>query len=141
MSSNLIVHPGARSTDPITSHESAETSGELRGKIANAILDFALQAGSKGVTINEATAALPQFKAVSISPIFKPLVKAEKLVRKVIGRTDPSERWPKGKEVYETRVDPSTNKKCIVHFHHAVVAKKPTSTGPGGAGQASTVVI
>ncbi len=120
----ITSHLGARTTDPLTSHASAESSGKLRGKIAQAILDLAEQAGKNGITINEATAALPQFKAVSISPIFKPLVRSGKLVRRLIGRTEMSPKWPRGKEIFQTRLDPSSNRECVLHFHPSVESSK-----------------
>jgi hypothetical protein len=111
----------------MTSHQSHENSGESRGNIAGAIESLALQAGANGITINEATTALPQFKAVSVSPVFKPLVKSGKLFRRIIGRTEPSEKWPNGKDILQTRFDPTTNRECVLHFHHSVDKKPPTS--------------
>lgn len=112
----------ARLTDPHTSHESAEESTDVRSQIAQAITALALEAGNSGITINEATEALPQFKPVSVSPVFKPLVNRSVLVRRVIGRNE------KGKDLYETREDPNSHRQVIVHFHHTVAAKKPAAS-------------
>jgi hypothetical protein len=122
MSTEPLPVPVARATDPETSHLSAEASHELRTQIAERVLEIALSAGAGGITINEATAALPEFKPVSVSPIFSPLVRQGKLVRRVIGHSD------KGKEIYEKRLDTQSNRQCLVHYHHTVVAKKPVAS-------------
>lgn len=118
----------ARKTDPLTSHE-APNDPKLRARISDAILQVALEAGAAGVTINECAEKLSDYKAWSISPMFKPLVRRGLLVRRVLGVTEPTRRWPDGKEIFETRVDPITHKRCIVNYHHTVL-KKPAATAP-----------
>ena len=118
----------ARSSDPLTSHE-ALGDEELRTRISDEIDRVAREAGLAGVTINETAEALPKYKPWSISPMFKPLVCRGVLVRRLVGVTEPSSRFPEGKEIYETRVDAVTHKHCIVHYHHSVF-KKPSSSAP-----------
>jgi hypothetical protein len=114
---------GARTSDPLTSHEALNDT-ELKVRIADTVTRLALEAGERGVTINETAAQMPAYKAWSISPIFAPLVRRGVLVRKVLGVAPPSKRWPEGKEIPETRVDPETHHSCVVHYHHAVLAPK-----------------
>ena len=113
----------ARTTDPLSSHE-ALADEDLRAKIADKILQVALEAGAHGITINECAERLSEYKAWSLSPIFAPLIRKGLLIRPVLGRTAPSTRWPSGQEIYERRADPHTHKKCNIHYHHAVY-KKP----------------
>jgi len=152
MSHNVIEFPdhlGARSTDPVTSDQSAEQSGKVRGKIADAVEELAEQAGERGIIINEATAALPQFKPVSISPVFRPLVRTGKLFQVVLGYTKPSPKRA-SKPIYATRFDSTTNRNCNLYFHHSVRGKKgsgavssfdpPPARGFGGL-KAQTVCL
>lgn len=131
MSNNAIdLDAIARSSDPHTSHESAEASKEKKAKIAEHVLTLAIQRGRHGITINEATYALPQFKPVSVSPVFKPLVNKEKLFRRVIGKTT------KGRVKYETRIDPETKCRGIIHYHFLALPdserKRPLNTAAAG---------
>ena len=98
---------------------------EFCARLCDDILRIALEAGSKGITINECAALLPKYKAWSVSPMFAPLVRKGLLVRRVIGITEPRRRWPNGKEILETREDPVTHKQCIVNYHHSFAPKKP----------------
>lgn len=124
MSDHTIdLQPIARNMDPHTSHESAEASKETHNKIAECVLSLAIARGRHGLTINEATDALPQFKAVSVSPVFRPLFNQGKLGRRVIGKT------AKDQDKYETRVDPRTNCPGIIHYHFQVVMDaEPTAS-------------
>src|SRR6266478_6266993 len=124
MSSNTfeLEGPVARRTDPHTSHESAEASKQTHKNVAEHILNLAAQRGRHGLTINEATDALSgQFKAVSVSPVFRPLVNKGKLVRRVIGKK------ANGRVKYETRTDPETNCPGIVHWHFKSVPFERTT--------------
>jgi len=103
----------------------------LRSRIADEILRAALAAGERGITINECAEQLPIYKAWSISPMFKPLVRKGLLVRHEIGRTRPSRLWPNGKEILETRLDPHTHKLCIVNCHHSIFGKPSVSKEKG----------
>jgi hypothetical protein len=120
----------ARNTDPLTSHEALDDT-DFRVRISEDILRIALEAGAKGITINECAERLPDYKAWSISPMFAPLVRKGLLVRRVIGITEPSRRWPNGKEVQETRVDPETHKPCTVNYHHSFALKRPPEAHKG----------
>jgi hypothetical protein len=121
MSINPIdFQPVARKTDPHTSHESAAASEETHKNIAEHVLRIAADRGGHGLTINEATEALPQFKPWSVSPVFKPLVRQGKLVRHVVGKTG------KGKDRYETRIDPESSRPVIVHYYFRMVQDRKT---------------
>ena len=121
---------GARNTDPLTSHE-ALNDPKFRARIKDDILRLALEAATKGITVNACAAQLPKYKAWSISPMFAPLVRKGLLVRRVIGITEPRRRWPNGKEILETREDPVTHKQCIVNYHHSFAPKKPPEAQKG----------
>lgn len=115
MSINTVdLHPIGRRTDPHTSQESAEASEDTHKNVAEHVLSLAAERGRHGLTINEATDALSQFKAVSVSPVFKPLFNKGKLVRRVIGKT------ARGRDKYESRIDPETNCPGIIHYHFRV---------------------
>jgi hypothetical protein len=118
----------ARTSDPLTSHE-ALGDEKLRTRIFDDVERVALEAGLAGITINECAEKLPNYKAWSIPPMFAPLVRRGVLVRRVIGVTEPSKRWPQGKEILETRVDPITHKRCTVNYHHSIF-KKPSASVP-----------
>ncbi len=121
MSGNPIDFlPVARTTDPHTSHESAAASEETHKNIAEHVLRIAAERGGHGLTINEATEALPQFKPWSVSPVFKPLVRQGKLVRRVVGKT------ARGKDKYETRTDPESNRPVIIHYYFRMVHERKT---------------
>lgn len=114
----------ARNTDPLTSHEALDDTA-FRARISEDVLRIALEAGAKGITINECAELLPNYKAWSISPMFAPLVRKGLLVRRVIGITEPSRRWPNGKEILDRREDPETHKNCLVNYHHSFAPKRP----------------
>jgi hypothetical protein len=126
-----VLDSVARTSDPHTSHEALSDDKKSK-RVADTITRLALEAGERGLTINEAAAIMPEHKPWSVSPKFKPLVRRGKLVRNVVGRTEPTKRHPEGRAKFETRPDPETGCDCIVHYHHTVLApkKKPGSVAP-----------
>jgi hypothetical protein len=144
MSTNTIDldDPIARTSDPPTSDVGAEASKENRQTIAANILALAAKRGNQGITIFEAKELLPEFEVVSLSPVFAPLVRKGKLIRRLIGKK------LKGKDCYETRINPKTNCPGNIHWHfkaapfehttadvETVVRKQPKSETLAGAGE------
>ena len=104
-----MSHP-ARNSDPATSHESAAQVDELAAQLRAQILDLARQAGTEGITSNEAERLIENHKANAISPRFAELVAKGKLVRVNLGTTK------KGRAIYIKRFDPVTKCNTIVNF-------------------------
>lgn len=105
-----------RNTDPASSHESAAAVGALAARLRARVLDIAGEAGAHGVTISEASAAIPQHRPHSISPRFAELVECGYLVRVLVGHGTHTKRFPGGVPRYVTRWDEQTKRNVIVHW-------------------------
>src|SRR5690348_6215486 len=101
---------GARKTDPDSSHEASagfEDSGEA-AKLRCLILGLARDAGTAGITGNEAERLIRSYKNCSVSPRFKELVECGALVRVRLGY------GKKGRPIYLKRYDPITKHNVTV---------------------------
>lgn len=105
-----------RNTDPETSHESAAAVGALAARLRARVLTIAHEAREHGVTIAEASAAIPEHRAHAISPRFAELVERGHLVRVLVGHGMPTKRFPGGVPRYLTRWDEQTKRNVIVHW-------------------------
>jgi hypothetical protein len=83
--------------------------GELAAKLREHILVLAREAGSFGLTINEAAEQIPGHKPWSISPRFAEL-------RHYVGVGKPTKRFPAGRPRYATRYDARTKRNVRVHW-------------------------
>jgi len=111
---------GARTTDPHTSHESAEENREQSETIAERVVDLALAAGNDGITSYEAASRL-NINIISVSPVIKPLIDDGFLFRHVIGHK------PSGREIYQTRINPDSGQPVTINFHHTIKKKDAVS--------------
>jgi hypothetical protein len=99
-----------RNTDPETSYESAAQVDVLASKLRAAIVNLAREAGSVGITGNEAERLIPDHKNHSITPRFAELIARGELVRMLLGRSK------KGRPIYLKRYDTITKRDTIVNF-------------------------
>jgi hypothetical protein len=105
-----------RHSDPASSHESAGKIDNLAAKLRARVLTIASEAREHGVTISEASAAIPEHRAHSISPRFAELVESGHLVRVLVGHGKPTKRFPCGVPRYMTRWDEQTKRNVIIHW-------------------------
>jgi hypothetical protein len=99
-----------------TSGESLKDSQETTARLRQQVLNLAHIARETGITINEAERVIDDHKGHSVSPRFSELVRQGALVRVVIGRTRPTNRFPHGAPRYLTRYDEETRRNVIVHW-------------------------
>jgi hypothetical protein len=118
-----------RNTDPETSYASAAAVGALAARLRARVLTIAHEARERGITINEASAAIPEHRAHSVSPRFAELVERGHLVRVLVGHGKNTKRFPCGIPRYMTRWDEQTKRDVIVHWlpEFAPTKKPPTS--------------
>jgi hypothetical protein len=105
-----------RNSDPATSHAPAAAVGALAARLCARVLAMAGEAREHGVTISEASAAIPEHRAHSISPRFAELVERGHLVRVLVGHGKSTKRLPGGIPRYATRWDEQTKRNVIIHW-------------------------
>jgi hypothetical protein len=88
----------------------------LAAKLRARIIALAREAAYEGLTINEAERNITEHKNHSVSPRFAELVRKGVLVRVVIGWSEPTPRFPKGRPIYQTRWDEQTRREVYVHW-------------------------
>jgi len=99
-----------------TSVESLKASQKLARRLCDKVFDLALEAGPKGIMINEAVTLIEDHKANSVSPRFSELEKRGALVRVFRGCGRPTKRFPKGVPLYRTRYDEETRRNVNIYW-------------------------
>ena len=96
-----------RNSDPATSHASAAAVSALAARLRARVLTITGEAREHGVTISEASAAIPEHRAHSISPRFAELVERGHLLRVLVGHGKSTKRFPGGVPRYMTEFAPT----------------------------------
>jgi hypothetical protein len=113
-----------------TSGESVMQSEPLARGLRAQIVVLAREAGTWGITINEAERLIRNHKGHSVSPRFSELVMRGALVRRLTGYSGPTARFPKGAPIYESRYDAETGRNVVIHWHPEFAPPVQDSSAP-----------